>query len=131
MTKKMIKKAVVGAKKAPGALIKKIPKRDVRSTDYYMDLIESLKKPEYAEAYLNAAIEESLKGDIESQAVLLIALRNVAQAQGNMSALARRAHMRREAVYKMLSGNGNPHLFSFTSLISAMGYGMQIYKLED
>ena len=57
-------------------------KQDIRDTDYYQDLIESLKDPAHAEAYLNAAIEESLKGDAESREILLIALRNVAQAQG-------------------------------------------------
>ena len=40
-------------------------------------LIESLKDHDAAVAYLNAALEESLKGDAESQEVLLMALRAV------------------------------------------------------
>ena len=46
-----------------------------KSTEYQKDLIEALKDPCEAAAYLNAAIEE---GERE---VFLLALRNVAEAQ--------------------------------------------------
>jgi len=42
-----------------------------------------------AVAYLNAALEESLKGDEESQQFFLIALRNVAEAQGGVGRKSR------------------------------------------
>lgn len=38
-------------------------------------------------AYLNAALEESLKGDAESQHLFLTALRNIAEAQGGIGNL--------------------------------------------
>ena len=47
-----------------------------RTTSYRRDLIEALKDPKEAAAYLNAALEE---GDRE---VFLLALRNVADANG-------------------------------------------------
>ncbi len=49
--------------------------------NYNKSLIESLKKPKEAIAYLNAALEECKDGTQESQQVLLMALRNVALAQ--------------------------------------------------
>lgn len=48
-----------------------------KSTEYQNDLIEALKDPCEAAAYLNAAIEE---GERE---VFLLALRNVAEARKN------------------------------------------------
>lgn len=84
-------------------------------------LIESLKDHDAAVAYLNAALEESLRGDAESQALFLLALRNVAEAQGGMGKVAKRAHLGRESLYKTLSRGGNPSLRTLTSLVHAMG----------
>ena len=52
-----------------------------KSKKYQDFLLEHLKDHNESVAYLNAALEESLKGDEESQYVFLIALRNVAEAQ--------------------------------------------------
>ena len=49
-----------------------------KNSSYQKDLIESLKDPCEAAAYLNAAIEE---GD---RSVFLLALRNVAEAHGGI-----------------------------------------------
>lgn len=106
---------------------KKIIKKKSRTLDYHEQLIKSLKDHDYAVAYLNAALEELSKGDEESQKLFLKALKNVAEAQGNISALARRAHIRRESIYRMLSQEGNPYLQSFTTLIQAMGFGLRLY----
>jgi probable addiction module antidote protein len=85
-----------------------------KSTTYQEDLVEALKDPREAAAYLSAAIED---GDRE---VFLLALRNVAEAQGGMAALARRAHMNRESLYRMLSSRGNPEIRSILALLSSM-----------
>jgi hypothetical protein len=53
-----------------------------RSKKYQEFLLEHLADRDEAVAYLNAALEESLKGDEEFQQLFLIALRNVAEAQG-------------------------------------------------
>ena len=100
--------------------------KDLASVDYQEILIESLKDHEHAVAYLNAALEESLKGDAKSQQLLLLALKNVAEAQGNITNLAKRSNIRRESIYRMLSAKGNPHLQSFTSLIHAMGFNIHL-----
>lgn len=107
--------------------VKKPTKKHARSVDYHQELIKSLKDHNHAVAYLNAALEESLKGDAESQKLLLLALKNVAEAQGNISKLAKRSKIRRESIYKMLSDEGNPYLQSFTSLIHAMGFNIRLY----
>lgn len=108
-------------------MTKKTIKGRPRSVDYQEQLIESLKDHAHAVAYLNAALEELMKGDEESQRLFLRALRNVAEAHGNMSDLARRSHIRRESLYRMLSKDGNPYLQSFTALVHAMGFNIRIH----
>lgn len=96
-------------------------KKHKPSIDYHDELIEELKEHDEAVAYLNAALEESLIGDEESQEILLNALRNVAEAQGGLGKLAKKTHMRREVLYRVLSSKGNPELRTFASLVHAMG----------
>lgn len=96
-------------------------KSTARSVPYHDDLIERLKDHEFSLEYLNAALEESKLGDEDFQRILLDALRDVAEAQGGIGQLAKKAHIRRESVYRILSPNGNPELSTFTALIHAMG----------
>ena len=51
-----------------------------KSQKYQDWLIEKLKDHDEAVAYLNDALEESLKGDEESKNLFLLAIRNVAEA---------------------------------------------------
>ncbi len=87
---------------------------------YQEDLIESLKNPKEAAAYLNAAIEE---GDRE---LFLLALRNIAEAQGGISEIAEKAHLNRENLYRMLSKRGNPEIKSLMTLLRAMGLALTV-----
>src|SRR6478752_10541748 len=96
------------------------------SKKYQDFLMEQLKDHDEAVAYLNAALEESLKGDEESQQLFLVALRNVAEAQGGVGALAKKAHVGRESLYKTLSGAGNPKWHTLVSLCVAMGLKLKI-----
>lgn len=91
------------------------------SIDYQEDLLEDLKNHDEAVAYLNTALEESKIGDEESQKLFLQALRNVAEAQGGVGAVAKKSHIRREILYRILSPQGNPELRTFNTLIHAMG----------
>lgn len=88
--------------------------------DYQEDLIQSLKNSREAAAYLNAAIGE---GDRE---LFLLALRNIAEAQGGVSAIAEKAHLNRENLYRMLSKKGNPEIKSLLTLLSAMGLRLTV-----
>lgn len=97
-----------------------------KSRKYQDGLLEKLKDRDEAIAYLNAALEESLKDDQESKRLFLIALRNVAEAQGGISALAKKAHVGRESLYKTLSGTGNPTWHTLVSLCVAMGLSLRL-----
>lgn len=88
-------------------------------------LIASLRNPNEAAAYLEAAIED---GD---QAVLLLALRHVAQARGGVAEVARKARLTREATYKMLSKVGNPELRSLRALLAATGLRLAVKPIMD
>ena len=89
-------------------------------SSYQKDLIEALKDPCEAAAYLNAAIEE---GDRE---VFLLALRNVAEANGGMGAIAAKANLSRESLYRMLSKRGNPEIKSLFTLLHTMGLRLAV-----
>lgn len=89
------------------------------TASYYEGLLDSLKDPEEATAYLNAALED---GD---QEVFLLALRDVAEARG-ISKLAQDAQLNRENVYRMLSKQGNPQLMSLIALLKSMGLRLSI-----
>lgn len=94
--------------------------RAAPSLPYEGWLIEQLRDPAEAAAYLEAVLED---GD---QAATMLALRQVAQAQGGLAAIARRAHLTREATYKMLSKTGNPELRSLSAVLKATGLRISV-----
>ncbi|GAB4507720.1 MAG: putative addiction module antidote protein [Sulfuricaulis sp.] len=71
-------------------------------------------------AYLNAALEDG------EPAVLLEALRNVAQVKGGIAALAKTAGVSRESLYRTLSRRGNPKIDTVMALLRAMGLKLSI-----
>jgi len=85
------------------------------SKDYHDDLLRRLADPKYAEAYLNACLED------EDEGVFLLALRDVAQVHGGISQLAKRTHLNREHLFRMLSKTGNPQLHSLRQVVDAIG----------
>ncbi len=91
-----------------------------KSKAYQEYLIESLRDPREAEAYLNAALEE------EDPELFLLALRNVAEAQGGIAQLAEKANLNRESLYKLLSERGNPELRSLDALLHALGFRLAV-----
>lgn len=92
--------------------------RNIRSTHN-----EHLRDPEIAAEYLSEALAE---GDA---AVILMALRNIAEAQEDgISGLAARSRLGRESMYKMLSANGNPKLSSFTKVVHGLGLKLKVER---
>jgi probable addiction module antidote protein len=91
-----------------------------KSTAYQPNLIESLRDAGEAEEYLNAALEE------DDPELFLLALRNVAEAQGGIGQLAEKAKLNRESLYKMLSERGNPELRSLDALLHALGFRLAV-----
>ena len=86
---------------------------------YQESLLQTLQNPQEAAEYLTAALED---GD---SAVFLLALRNVADAQG-MRTVAHKAQLNRENLYRMLSEQGNPQLGSLTALLDALNLRLAI-----
>lgn len=78
-------------------------------------LIESLKDPEEAAEYLNEALEEN------DPKYFLKALRNVAEAFGGMTKVAQLTNWDRVNLYRMLSDQGNPELYSVFTLLNVLG----------
>ena len=74
--------------------------------------------------YLNTAIEDG------HPAVLLKALRNVADSTGVMAHLSRETGLTRESLYKALSEDGNPRLSSLDAILRAMGLQLNIKSLS-
>lgn len=93
-----------------------------RTKDYQAALIESLKDPEEAAAYLNAALEEEAE---DAEELFLLALRNVAEAHG-IAKLAAEAELSRESLYRTLSAEGNPRLSTIGALLDALGLRLAV-----
>jgi probable addiction module antidote protein len=89
-----------------------------RTTDFREDLLADLTDPREAAHYLNAAL-------MDSNEMLLVALRDVAEAR-QMSAVANEAGVAREALYRMLSRNGNPTYASLLGVLKSLSLGIQI-----
>jgi probable addiction module antidote protein len=87
-------------------------------------LIGRLKDPQEAAAYLEEVIEDGY------QPAIMLALRQVAKAQGGIAKVARKAKLTREATYRMLSESGNPELRSLTSVLAAAGLRLAVVPKE-
>jgi len=77
------------------------------------------KDPEFAVEYLKAALED------DEPAVLLIALRHLAQAQG-IAKVAKAAGIQRESLYRALSPRGNPRLSTLVAVTKAIGLKLTV-----
>ena len=82
---------------------------------YKDDLLKELRDPEYASDYLAQALES---GD---QATFLLALRDVVEAVGGATVVARQAKIQRESLYKALSTRGNPRLDTLQGILKSLG----------
>ena len=96
----------------------------MKISTYHDDLIHDLQDPEFALEYLNAC----LKGGDEG--TFLLGLRYVAEANGGVRTLARKTHLSREHLFKMLSKNGNPRFESLKLLADAFGWRLAFVRKE-
>ena len=77
--------------------------------------------PKFAAEYLKAALE-----DDEEPAVLLIALRRIAEARGGIAKVAKAAGVERESLYRALSARGNPRLSTLVAVTKAVGLRLTV-----
>ena len=75
----------------------------------------------FAAEYLKAAMEGT-----EEPQVLLIALRQIAEARGGISKIAKAAGIERESLYRALSPRGNPRLSTLFAVTKAMGLTLTV-----
>lgn len=95
-----------------------------RHTAHDAVIVNMLKDdPGFAGAYLSEALAQS--GEPDGQAVLLLALRHIAEAQG-MTAIAERAGVKRETLYRALSPKGNPTIKTLMAVLKASGLSLAV-----
>lgn len=94
----------------------------IKVRNYKEHLIEQLQDPNEAAAYLNAALHD------DDPHVFLLALRDIAEAKGGMSQLAREADLNRENLYRTLSLRGNPRFFNLLAVLDACGLELSIHS---
>ena len=87
-----------------------------RSLDYETVLIEQLKDPEEARAYLNAALQE------EDPRVFLLALKRIVLAQKSMVVVRRKAKLSVENFEKIFNARTMPRLETLVPLLHAVGF---------
>ena len=92
--------------------------------DFNEILARDLQDPEAVALYLEYALED---GGIET---FLVALRNVAKAQGGMTHLAQATALGRESLYKTLSEQGNPEFKTLQAVLGALGLRFSITRAE-
>ncbi len=84
------------------------------------DTSDYLKSPEDVASYIESALEE------DDPALLLVALRNVADSKGGMAMISRQSGLSRESLYRSLSKNGNPKISTLFSIIKALGLHLSV-----
>jgi probable addiction module antidote protein len=97
-----------------------MPEKLTACVPYEESLYEDLQNPSFVVEYLNAALED---GEPE---VFLLALRQVVQAQGGFSELARKTGLNREQLYRTLSRGGNPRLHNLDSILDSLGLHLSV-----
>jgi len=94
--------------------------------EYHM---EKLSDPLEAKAYLEVALEDLHKeGDREG---FLLALRDVAEAQGGIPHLIEKTKQKPTGVYKALSEKGNPTLSTLDRILGGLGLRLSIEPADS
>lgn len=93
--------------------------------NYKEHLIEKLKDPEYASAYLNACLEESF--ETKNMGIFQLAVRDVVEAHGGMSEISAKMQVSRESFYRSLSPKGNARFSTLVSAIKACGFNLDFH----
>ncbi len=95
----------------------------LRDESYEDWLIESLKNPAEAAAYVDAVI------DLNDAPSLMVALRQVAKAKG-MSEVTRKAALGEKSLFKMLTPQGNPRISTMQNVLGAMGMRLSVTPIN-
>ena len=100
-------------------------KKLVGAVSYHEWEVKELRRdPEFAAEYLKAALESL--DDPEDRGVSLIMLRALAEANGGLGAVAAKAGISRESLYRSLSPKGNPTLKTLVAVLNTMGLSLSV-----
>ncbi len=88
------------------------------------ELQELQKDREFAVEYLKAAMEALDRPDERAGGLMM--LRALAEAYGGLGAVAARAGISRESLYRSLSPKGNPTLKTLIAVLNAMGLRLSV-----
>lgn len=92
-----------------------------RTTSYHEHLIENLKTHEiFREAYLNEALNEA------DGRIALHMFRNVAEALGGITRLAKKTGLNRQNLYKALSGKKDPAFSTVEGIVHGFGFRIKV-----
>ncbi|MEH2223684.1 helix-turn-helix domain-containing transcriptional regulator [Nostoc sp.] len=91
-----------------------------KSTSYHENLIQDLKNPPEAAAYIEVVLEE---GD---QKMLSKALKNVIEARGGIDRLSAQVKELYNKLDQMLSEKGEIEFYSLNSLLDALGLHLAV-----
>lgn len=80
--------------------------------------------PEFAVEYLKAALEAL--DDPNDRGASLLMLRAIAEAYGGLGAVAAKAGISRESLYRSLSPKGNPTLKTLVAVLNTMGLRLSV-----
>ena len=103
----------------------KLKQTDRPHGEIVVDLLKA--DPAFADEYLAAALQEADQPG--GQQALLLALRHVAEAQG-MAAVADRAGIPRESLYRALGPRGNPTIKTFLAVLNASGLQLSVTRVS-
>lgn len=97
--------------------------------NYEESLKERLADSVYAKAYLAVALEEYEEdGNIEA---FLLAVRDVANAQGGLSELAAHTQLDHQNLHEVLFENGNLPFNTIGAILHGLGFRFSIELLEN
>lgn len=88
--------------------------------DYREDLLNRLRDPKFAAAYLNEVLV------MNDRKALLIALKDVVDARGGIGELAAKVPLQRQSLYKVLSAQGNPTLETLGDILQSLGLRLSV-----
>lgn len=96
---------------------------------YHVWEVQELRRDrQFAVEYLKGALESLT--DAEERGVGLIMLRAFAEAYGGLGAVAAKAGISRESLYRALSPKGNPTLKTLIAVINTMGLRLSVVEKQ-
>lgn len=104
-----------------GDVVAKIDMKKVNemSGDYQENLIKALKNKKAALAYLQVSLDEY--NEDHDREIFMLAIKNVAMAQGGMTRLDEKTHLN-----QILSGKENLTLDTFMSILEVLGMRIKL-----